>query len=125
MNSVAPLAGKVKTGIWGLDNILSGGFSWGHRRRVCVVKYRGVKFRGGYHDATITTGRLNVFLRLVASEYRANLKRVAMSCGTIREYRIGKNGLTIGGPLDGFQGVLRGVPVYIGGGKPLLEEQPQ
>src|SRR3954467_957988 len=30
MNSVAPLAGKAKTGIWGLDNILSGGFSRGH-----------------------------------------------------------------------------------------------
>src|SRR6201989_3364194 len=30
MNSVEPLAGKAKTGIWGLDNILSGGFSRGH-----------------------------------------------------------------------------------------------
>ena len=26
------------------------------RRRVRVIKYRGVKFRGGYHDVTITTG---------------------------------------------------------------------
>src|ERR1700710_678084 len=51
------------------------------RRRVRVVKYRGVKFRGGYHDATITTGGLNVFPRLVASEYRANLQRVTMSSG--------------------------------------------
>jgi KaiC/GvpD/RAD55 family RecA-like ATPase len=32
------------------------------RRRARVIKYRGVKFRGGYHDATITTGGLNVFL---------------------------------------------------------------
>src|SRR4051794_39093626 len=30
MNSVVPLAGKAKTGIWGLDNILSGGFTRGH-----------------------------------------------------------------------------------------------
>jgi circadian clock protein KaiC len=51
------------------------------RRRARVVKYRGVKFRGGYHDATITTGGLNVFPRLVASEYRANLQRVTMSSG--------------------------------------------
>src|SRR3954454_11059661 len=51
------------------------------RRRARVIKYRGVKFRGGYHDATITTGGLNVFPRLVASEYRADLKRVAMSSG--------------------------------------------
>src|SRR5437868_12346537 len=51
------------------------------RRRVRVIKYRGVKFRGGYHDATITRGGLNVFPRLVASEYRANLKRIPMSSG--------------------------------------------
>ena len=30
MNSVEQIAGKAKTGIWGLDNILSGGFSRGH-----------------------------------------------------------------------------------------------
>src|SRR4051794_29059622 len=30
MNAVEQLAGKAKTGIWGLDNILSGGFSRGH-----------------------------------------------------------------------------------------------
>src|SRR5437764_6892434 len=30
MNWVEPLAGKAKTGIWGLDDVLSGGFSRGH-----------------------------------------------------------------------------------------------
>src|ERR1700716_234643 len=30
MNAVEPIAGKAKTGIWGLDDILSGGFSRGH-----------------------------------------------------------------------------------------------
>ena len=30
MNSVEQIAGRAKTGIWGLDNILSGGFSRGH-----------------------------------------------------------------------------------------------
>src|ERR1700712_2189269 len=30
MNAVQPIASKAKTGIWGLDNILSGGFSRGH-----------------------------------------------------------------------------------------------
>src|SRR6478672_2301971 len=30
MNVVEQLAGKAKTGIWGLDNILSGGFTRGH-----------------------------------------------------------------------------------------------
>ncbi len=31
------------------------------RRRLRVIKYRGRKFRGGYHDFTIATGGLNVF----------------------------------------------------------------
>ena len=30
MNVAGPIAGKAKTGIWGLDDILSGGFSRGH-----------------------------------------------------------------------------------------------
>ena len=51
------------------------------RRRVRVIKYRGVKFRGGYHDATITTGGLNVFPRLVASEHRTQFERGRLSSG--------------------------------------------
>jgi circadian clock protein KaiC len=50
-------------------------------------------------------------------------KRTGGHEATIREYRIDKRGLTIGQPLEGFQGVLRGVPVYVGGGQPLLEER--
>jgi circadian clock protein KaiC len=48
-------------------------------------------------------------------------KRTGPHEATIREYRIDDRGLTIGNPLNGFQGVLRGVPTYIGEGKPLLE----
>jgi circadian clock protein KaiC len=51
------------------------------RRRARVIKYRGVKFRGGYHDVTITTGGLNVFPRLVASEYRSGFSRTKVSSG--------------------------------------------
>src|SRR5262249_45962025 len=40
------------------------------RRRLRVVKYRGVAFRSGYHDYIIRHGGLEVFPRLVASEYR-------------------------------------------------------
>jgi circadian clock protein KaiC len=40
------------------------------RRRLRVVKYRGVKFRGGYHDYVIERGGLEVFPRLVAAEHR-------------------------------------------------------
>jgi circadian clock protein KaiC len=45
------------------------------RRRLRVVKYRGVQFRGGYHDYVIKKGGLEVFPRLVASEHRQVTKR--------------------------------------------------
>jgi circadian clock protein KaiC len=41
---------------------------------------------------------------------------------TIREYRIGPNGITVGKPLQDFHGVLRGVPSYRGRSEPLLDE---
>jgi circadian clock protein KaiC len=49
------------------------------RRRLRVLKYRGQPFRGGYHDFTIQTGGLQVFPRLVASEYRTRRRSVVLS----------------------------------------------
>jgi len=40
------------------------------RRRLRVVKMRGVRFQGGFHDFLISTGGLRVFPRLVAAESR-------------------------------------------------------
>jgi circadian clock protein KaiC len=37
-------------------------------------------------------------------------KRTGAHEDTIREYHIGSDGVTLGPPLDNFQGVLRGVP---------------
>lgn len=42
------------------------------RRRLRVVKMRGIGFRGGYHDFTIEKGGLSIFPRLVAAEHHAN-----------------------------------------------------
>jgi circadian clock protein KaiC len=39
------------------------------RRRVNVVKMRGIKFRGGFHDYVLDTGGLKMFPRLVAAEH--------------------------------------------------------
>jgi circadian clock protein KaiC len=39
---------------------------------------------------------------------------------TIRECRIGHGGLLVGPPLHGFQGVLTGVPEYVGAAGPLM-----
>ncbi|MDB5564740.1 MAG: circadian clock protein KaiC [Tardiphaga sp.] len=66
------------------------------RRRARVIKYRGVKFRGGYHDATITKGGLNVFPRLVASEYRSNLVRTTKSSGITELDRLLGGGIETG-----------------------------
>ena len=49
------------------------------RRRLRVVKYRGMKFRGGYHDYIIAKGGLQVFPRLVAAEHRLEGTRVKLS----------------------------------------------
>src|SRR5215471_18204602 len=47
----------------------------GERRRLRVVKYRGVQFRGGFHDYVIRRGGIQVFPRLVAAEHRAPVSR--------------------------------------------------
>lgn len=51
-------------------------------------------------------------------------KRTGMHEDTIREYRIGHYGIRLGEPLVGFQGVLRGVPTFIGEKPTLLEDHP-
>jgi circadian clock protein KaiC len=43
------------------------------RRRLRVVKMRGVSYRGGFHDFTIRKGGLDVFPRLVAAEFRGDI----------------------------------------------------
>ena len=50
-------------------------------------------------------------------------KRTGSHESTIREYRISTQGMTIGEPLETFQGVLRGVPTYLGASNPLLREE--
>jgi circadian clock protein KaiC len=40
------------------------------RRRLIVLKFRGVRFRGGYHDYVINRGGIDVFPRFVAGEHR-------------------------------------------------------
>ncbi len=48
-------------------------------------------------------------------------KRTGFHEDTIREYMIGSNGITLGEPLVGFQGILRGVPDMVGGTGNLLD----
>jgi circadian clock protein KaiC len=41
------------------------------RRRIRVIKMRGIQFRGGYHDFVIRKGGLQIFPRLIASEHHS------------------------------------------------------
>lgn len=45
------------------------------RRRLRVLKYRGRRFRGGFHDFTLETGGARVFPRLVSAEHRSTVAR--------------------------------------------------
>ncbi len=45
------------------------------RRRLRISKYRGRRYRGGYHDFVIATGGLNVFPRLISAEHRSSFQR--------------------------------------------------
>jgi circadian clock protein KaiC len=47
-------------------------------------------------------------------------KRAGSHEDTIREFQIGRSGILVGPPLEEFQGVLRGVPTYIGKSAPLM-----
>ena len=51
------------------------------RRRLRVLKMRGVAFRGGYHDFKIERGGLVVFPRLIAAEHHKDFVRRPMSSG--------------------------------------------
>ena len=52
------------------------------RRRLRVVKMRGIKFRGGFHDLIIDTGGIQVFPRLIAAEHHAPFDPRARSTGS-------------------------------------------
>jgi circadian clock protein KaiC len=47
-------------------------------------------------------------------------KRTGAHEDTIREFMIDHRGITVGEPLHQFQGVLRGVPTYVGQASPLM-----
>jgi circadian clock protein KaiC len=48
-------------------------------------------------------------------------KRTGAHEDTIREFRISERGVMVGKPLEEFQGVLRGVPTYVGQSAPLMD----
>ncbi|MET3722703.1 ATPase domain-containing protein [Sphingomonas trueperi] len=51
------------------------------RRRLRVIKYRGRRFRGGFHDFAIETGGVRVFPRLVSAEHKRPVDRTVLGTG--------------------------------------------
>jgi len=70
------------------------------RRRLRVVKYRGQKYRGGYHDFTIMADGIHVFPRLVAAEHRSRYERKQLSSG------IAELDSLLGGGIEGGSSTL-------------------
>jgi circadian clock protein KaiC len=52
------------------------------RRRLRVIKMRGIPYRGGDHDFNLETGGLKVFPRLIAAEHRVRSDTSVVSTGT-------------------------------------------
>ena len=85
------------------------------RRRLRVVKYRGVKYRGGFHDYVIRTGGLAVYPRLVAAEHRQTRVQRRLASGIER-----LDMLLGGGVEEGTSTLIVGAP---GTGKSTLAAQ--
>lgn len=51
------------------------------RRRLRVLKMRGVSFHEGYHDYAVQSGGLRIFPRLVAADHHAEFERESVSSG--------------------------------------------
>ncbi|GJJ03791.1 circadian clock protein KaiC [Duganella rhizosphaerae] len=85
------------------------------RRRLRVVKYRGIAFRGGAHDYKIISGGLQVFPRLEAAASRVVSQRRQLSSGLPALDQL------IGGGLEeGMSTLISGPP---GTGKSTLAAQ--
>src|SRR3977135_4441505 len=91
MNLVESIAGKAKTGIWGLDNILSGGFSRGH---VFLV------------EGAPGTGKTTIALQFLLEGVRAGEKCLYITLSeTEHELRDGaaSHGWTLGDGVEVFE----------------------
>lgn len=82
------------------------------RRRMRVVKYRGRRFRGGFHDFVIERGGVRIFPRLVSAEHKKAFTRDVLTSGTVALDAL------LGGGLERGSSVLLLGPA--GTGKSLL-----
>lgn len=82
------------------------------RRRLRILKYRGRRFRGGFHDFAIVTGGVRAFPRLISAEHKKEFARDVLKTG------IAELDLLFGGGLERGSSILILGPA--GTGKSLL-----
>ena len=71
---------SIAHGVISLEQTLSG--FGAQRRRMHVVKMRGMRYRGGYHDFEIEPGGLRIYPRLVAAEHGATHEMPFVTTGS-------------------------------------------
>jgi circadian clock protein KaiC len=85
------------------------------RRRMRVLKLRGVSFRGGYHDFVLRRGGIIIFPRLVASEHETTSENALLKSG------VSELDVLLGGGIDRGSSTLLMGPA--GGGKSTVAMQ--
>jgi circadian clock protein KaiC len=85
---------SIAHGVLSLEQILSG--FGAQRRRMHVVKMRGVRYRGGYHDFEIERGGLCVYPRLVAADHDTVHEMRFVSTGSTELDALLGGGLVVG-----------------------------
>jgi len=73
------------------------------RRRVNIIKMRGIRFRGGFHDYTLDTGGITMYPRLVAAEHMLDFTPSVNSTGSA-----GLDELLGGGMVSGTNTLMVG-----------------
>jgi len=71
---------SIAHGVVALEQTLSG--YGAQRRRLHIVKMRGMRYSGGYHDFEIEPGGLQVFPRLVAAEHGTTHEMTFVTTGS-------------------------------------------
>lgn len=137
------------TGVPGLDDVLMGGLTEGNifllegapgtGKTTIALRFLISGAQAGDRGLYITLSETERELRNGAASHGWHLdenievfevvppeslldaeKRTGRHEETIREFRVGQAGLTVGAPLKDFQGVLHGVPSFVGNAGPLL-----
>jgi circadian clock protein KaiC len=85
---------SVAHGVIRLDQMI--GEYGPERRRLRVVKMRGIPFRGGEHDFNLETGGVRVFPRLVAAEHRLSGELTVVGTGVAALDRLVGGGMPRG-----------------------------